>query len=248
MSDQRAGTSRADRVAAEADQAHAMMRRVSPEGRAEARRLREARSRRVRGLALGWLAIAVAVFLLYSVADRELGPFGADGFAGAIAVMLAACAILAFATRARTVAEPPSADAPMELLPDRLRAWATAQRPRLPAPAAATLDGIGARLDALAPHLAAAGPGSMEADALRRLVGGELPALVDQYRAVPTPLRAEPGPNGTSPDARLLHGLATVERRLTELTREAGAGALDGLSTHDRYLDAKYRPDEPLGR
>lgn len=234
----------------ETDQARAMIHRVSPQGRAEARRLRAARARRTRRLAVRWLVATALVFAGYAALNAAAGPFGPTGFMLAVAATLVACAILAALGRERPMAGPAVAPGELPLLPARAEAWIAAQRPSLPAPAATLLGAIGARVAALAPHLSRLDEQEPAADELRRLVGGELPGLVDQYRAVPAGLRAEPRADGATPDARLLHALGTVDRQLTDLTRRIGAGAADGLSTRDRYLESKYGTgpgDAPLG-
>lgn len=235
-------------TAAEAEQARATIRRLSPQGRAGARRLRAARARRARRLATGWLAVAVVVFAGYYALGAVAGPFGTTGLATATAVMLGACAVLAMRALPTPATAPTVAPGELPQLPARVEAWLADQRPALPAPAAALLDGIAARVAALAPHLAGLDADGEPADALRRLAGDELPGLVERYRAIPVPLRAEPGGDGTTPDARLLHALEVVDRELAALTRRIGAVAADGLSTHDRYLTGKYGTGAPEGR
>lgn len=231
----------------EADQAQAMIRRVSPQGRAEARRLRAARARRTQRLTLACAAIATAVYGSYVVLHQFGLPVTATGLVLATMVIVAACALLLMARRERTPAAPTVAPGELPLLPSRAEAWVASQRPALPAPAAVLLDGIGARIAALGPHLSGLDEVGAPADELRRLVGAELPGLVARYRAIPAGLRGEARADGETPDARLAHGLGVVDRQLADLTRRIGAGAADGLSTHDRYLESKYGDDASGG-
>ncbi len=235
-----------DEALAEANQAQAMIRRVSPQGRAEARRLREARARRTRRLAARWLGIAAVVFVGYWLLGAIAGPFGATGFAVAMGLILLGCALVAILGREKRTAKPVVGSGDLPLLPERTEAWMATQRPALPAPAVTLLDAIGLRIAGLRPQLASLDETGAPADELRKLVGTELPGLVDRYRAIPAALRGEARDDGATPDARLLHGLAVLDRQLTDLTRRLGAGAADGLSTHDRYLGVKYG-DSPAG-
>ncbi len=235
-----------DDALAEANQAQAMIRRVSPQGRAEARRLREIRARRTRRLAIRCGAVAMTVIAGYYLLSAAIGPFGPTGFPIAIAFLLLGCALVAILGREKRTAEPAVGPGDLPLLPDRTEAWMATQRPALPAPAVTLLDAIGLRIAGLRPQLASLDETGAPAEELRKLVGTELPGLVDQYRAIPAGLRGEARDDGATPDARLLHGLAVVDRQLTDLTRRIGAGAADGLSTHDRYLEGKYG-DTPAG-
>ena len=161
----------------------------------------------------------------------------------AIAMLLATIAILSIArTPEATPAALAASDLP--LLPQRTEAWLEKQRPALPAPAARLIDGIGLRLEALSPQLVGLGPAEPVAAELRKLLGTELPELVDGYRRVPESLRRT-SRDGPSPDRQLLDGLAVVEGELARMTEQLASGDLQKLAVQNRYLELKYKGEGP---
>src|SRR3546814_1429550 len=88
-------------------------------------------------------------------------------------------------------------------LPLRIEEWLERQRAALPAPAARLVDGIALKLEALTPQLQTLEPREPAAAEIRKLIGEELPELVNGYRRVPQSLRRD-GRNGMNPDKQLI--------------------------------------------
>lgn len=211
-------------------QAEAMRRRVSPEGRRLAA-LEQTRRRRATWRVVGRVLLcALLVVLAAGAWSRLAGPLTPIDLAAALVALLA----LAFVSLRRRSASPAIATASLPALPARTTAWLAEQRVLLPAPAVTLVDAIGARIEALSAQLTQLDPATPAADDLRKLLGRELPGLVDQYHAVPATMR------GGEVDAQLLHSLGVVDRQLDALTRQIASGAVDGLATQDRYLESKY--------
>jgi hypothetical protein len=116
------------------------------------------------------------------------------------------------------------------------------QRRALPAPAQELTDMIGQRLAGLGPQLARIDASHPDARELKRLVGDELPDLIDSYRHVPAQLRRADR-NGRVPERDLVDGLKLVDTRIAEITHNLGADDMDRLSSHKRYLEMRYQGD-----
>ncbi|MDB5717297.1 MAG: hypothetical protein JWM38_724 [Sphingomonas bacterium] len=221
------------------------LHRLSPEGRrlrarARARR-RKAMARIARRMFAAFLAILVAAFAW----GLFVGPIGLGGImAAALAVLLSWIAILSLSTPpAPTPAALAASDLP--LLPQRTEEWLEKQRPALPAPAVRLVDGIGLKLEALAPQLATLDPREPAAAEIRKLLCDELPELVNGYRRVPEALRRDVR-DGTSPDAQLIDGLNVVDGEIARMTAQLASGDLHKLATQGRYLELKYKGDGGL--
>ncbi len=115
-------------------------------------------------------------------------------------------------------------------------------RRALPAPAQELTDMIGQRLAGLGPQLARIDPGHPDARELKRLVGNELPELIDSYRHVPAQLRRADR-NGRVPERDLIDGLKLVDTRIEDIAQTLGADDMDRLSSHKRYLEMRYQGD-----
>ena len=115
-------------------------------------------------------------------------------------------------------------------------------RRALPAPATRLVDGIGLKLEILAPQLQALDEREPVAADIRRLIADELPELVKSYQRVPLNLRKE-GLNGISPDKQLVEGLAVVDEELDRLSKQLASGDLNRFATQGRYLELKYQGD-----
>jgi hypothetical protein len=219
-----------------------MLHRHSPEGRRIRQRQRERRRRAIakvlRRMILAFAAI-VAVAVGWGVV---IGPIGIGGLMGAVvAVLLAWVAIISLSTAPEPTPQVLAAS-DLPLLPQRTEEWLEKQRPALPAPAARLVDGIGLKLEALAPQLAALDPREPAAAEIRKLLCEELPELVDGYRRVPEGLRRE-SRDGPSPDRQLVDGLAVVDGEIARMTTQLASGDLHRLATQGRYLEIKYRGD-----
>lgn len=229
------------------EHAEELLRRLSPQARAAARRARDRRRRaalrRMRMMMLAALAVALAV-VGWGLAIGPVGPFGL--FVAIVATALAWTVLLAAARRPPAT---PAALATTDLaqLPQRTEAWLEAQRPALPAPAVRLIDGIGVRLEGLGAQLAGLSPGEPAAIEVRKLIGEELPELIGGYRRVPEALRREPPRNGgPTPDRQLVQGLELVDSELKRMAEQLAGGELDKLATQRRYLELKYRGTDGL--
>ncbi|UAK24382.1 hypothetical protein [Sphingomonas nostoxanthinifaciens] len=224
--------------------AEALLQRVSPEGRRLAARARQrrftARMKTARRLAAAMAAV-IAVAILWGLL---VGPIGQFGFLAALVAM--AVAWVAILLLSRTPAETPQtlAQSDLPLLPQRTEAWLQDQRAALPAPAARLVDGIGVRLEALAPQLVALDAREPVAAEVRKLLSIELPELIEGYRRVPTALRGG-ARDGPPPDRQLADGLGVVDEQLARISADLAAGDLQKLATQGRYLELKYGGEEP---
>lgn len=224
-----------------------MIHRVSPEGRAQA--LKEQRRRqRAQARVIGWMVVAAILIVAGVLAINAWAmPVGNLGVIAAIVASASACVAIMAASRPRAVPAASLTQVDLPRLADRTATWLEQQRPALPAPAAALLDGIGTRLEAMAPQLAGVDARVPAADAVRRLLGTELPALVSGYQGVPLTLRAQGWEGGLSADTQLLEGLATIDGEIARMTEQLARGAFDELAIQNRFLALKYREDGGLG-
>jgi hypothetical protein len=219
-------------------QAEEMLRRVSPEGRAQARRERLARAGRRNQLLARLALVALASLGVLIVLAQMVSPAISISAAAAVMVLLTILVL----SRAGTLKHGREAlsDAPLKTLPSDASAWLAAQRRALPAPAVRLADGLERRLDELAPQLARLDPVEPAANAVKKLVATELPALIEGWRAVPASLRSAPQANGRSPDEQLVDGFALIDEELARMTEQLSRGALDEVATQGRYLELKY--------
>ena len=226
-------------------QAEEMLRRVSPEGRAQAKRERQARARR-RNRVIGQL---VTLLLAATLLPILLSIAGLPPEAGLVVFAAVLAGGAAWMSRRRTNASRAEAlvTADLPQLPAQASAWLSAQRKALPAPAVRLADSLSTRLDELQPQLARLSPQEPAAEAVRKLIATELPGLVDGWKAVPPSLRRQPGATGRTPDAQLADGLKLIDGEVARMTEQLARGALDEVATHGRYLELKYRGEGGLG-
>jgi hypothetical protein len=225
------------------EQAEALLRRISPEARRLATRARQRRwqafIRRLARAAMAMLAIAFAAGMF----GLLVAPIGIEGLLLAFVAMAVAAGTILFWPAAPEPTAELLVKTDLAALPLRTEEWLERQRPALPAPAARLVDGIGLKLEALAPQLQTLDPREPAAAEIRKLIGEELPELIDGYRRVPQDLRRD-GRNGMSPDKQLVEGLAVVESELSRMTEQLASGDLDKLATQGRYLELKYKGGE----
>lgn len=220
--------------------AEALLQRVSPEGRQRARRDRQRRTAAALRTGRRLLVATAAVFLAALLWGVAIGPIGQLGFLGALVAMAVAWAAILLAARSPVETPERLVQSDLARLPGRTEAWLQAQRPALPPPAARLVDGIGQRLEAIAPQLADLDPAEPAAAEIRKLLAEELPELVQGYRRVPLSLRRD-GRDGIAPDKQLLDGLGVVESELDRMSEQLAAGDLHKLATQGRYLELKYK-------
>jgi hypothetical protein len=171
-----------------------------------------------------------------------LGPVGTTGLMLAVLGFVVGTAALLVFPRGDSANGEVVPTTDLALLPLRTEEWLASQRPALPAPAARLVDGIGMRLEALAPQLQRLDEREPAAAAVKRLIGDDLPELVAGYQRVPKHLRVD-GINGLSPDKQLLDGLALVDSELARMSEQIASGDLNQLATQKRYLEIKYQGD-----
>jgi hypothetical protein len=219
-----------------------LLSRFSPEGRRQARRARARRRKRAWLIMRRTLLAVVAILVAAAAWGLLVSPLGLEGVMLVVAALIAAPMVIAWLSREPPFTPDTLVKADLARLPGQTEAWLVGQRLALPRPARQIADGIGDRLAALTPQLATLDPRTPAASAIRKLIGEELPELVNGYGRVPEPLRAVPR-NGTSPDAQLVDGLRTVESELDRMSGLLASGDLDALATQRRYLEIKYRDD-----
>jgi hypothetical protein len=160
----------------------------------------------------------------------------------AFLAMLAAMCAGVFFSRERLVPVEKLREVDLKRLPQSTDRWLQAQRRALPAPAITLVNDIGRKLDTLGVQLQTLDEREPIAGELRRLIGDELPELVNGYNRVPQHLRRD-GLNGMSPDKQLVDGLGVVDTELTRLSEQLASGDLNTLATQGRYLELKYQGD-----
>ena len=211
---------------------------ASTASRARQRQVQDV-GKRLKRIALAVVAIVVAAFVTGAV-------IGGIGIVGFLAMTLAIIAAIFFFGARSAEPKPVSYErlvqSDIKTLPAQTERWLSAQRPQLPAPAVQLVDRIGQRLETLAPQLARVDNETPEAQEVRKLVGEQLPAFVNDYARVPPTLRGE-ARNGRTPDAELVDGLKLIEQEIAEMTQRLAAGDLDQLSTRGRFLEMKYRDE-----
>lgn len=211
---------------------------------------RSAKSRRRRQQEIGKRAVRIAIAdVAIIVAAIVIGMFVPLGMFGALAVMAALIAATVFF--AIFPIEPEASpekfhETPLKALPRQTDAWLERQRPALPAPAASLIDSIGMRLDTLGAQIATLDEREPAAAEVRKLVGEQLPELINGYRRVPEPLRRVER-NGATPDAQLVEGLKLIDEEIGQMTSQLAQGDLDLLATRGRYLQIRYRGDDGIG-
>ena len=234
----------ADRVVADAE---ALLQRVSPEGRKLAQRQRQRRNR-ARIKALGRAIIASLVIIAAAIGwGIVVGPIGQMGFLAVLVAMAVAWfAIFAIGHEPQETVQSLAAS-DITLLPQRTEAWLQRQRPALPAPAQRLADGIGVRLEQLSPQLAGLDPREPAAAEVRKLLSIELPELIEGYARVPLSMRRTEIDGGQSPDRQLTDALRVVDEQLGEISAGLATGDLRRLATQQRYLELKYKDEDPAG-
>ena len=234
-------------VDAQIERARASMARISADYRDGARGALRGHSRRVRrgaatlGRRVALIAAANAVLLIAAaIIGATLLPLGIFGALAVLLLMVAVTLVIALAPVARPPSEATLREADIKVLPARTERWLEAQRPALPAPARTLVDRIGLRLEALSPQLVTLDAGTEQAHEVRRLIGEQLPAFVNDYARVPPTLRATPR-NGKTPDAELVDGLKLIEQEIGDMTQRLAQSDLDALATRGRFLELKYK-------
>ena len=230
-----------NRVMADAE---ALLQRVSPEGRRLAQRQRQRRNRVLLKAFLRALAATVAI-ILAAIAVGWVIPIGQIGFLVALVAILASWVVVFAMSHEPEETVQTLAASDITMLPQKTEAWLQRQRAALPAPAQRLADGIGLKLEQLAPQVASLDPRAPAAAEVRKLLSVELPELIDGYTRVPLNLRQDAG-NGIAPDKQLVEALSVVDSELARMSADLASGDLNKLSTQGRYLQLKYKDDDGL--
>lgn len=228
-----------NRVMADAE---ALLQRVSPEGRRLAQRQRQRRNRVLFKAFVRALGATIAIILAATAVGWVI-PIGQIGFLAALVAILAAWVVMFAISHEPEETVQTLASSDITLLPQKTEAWLQRQRAALPAPAQRLADGIGLKLEQLAPQVASLDPREPAAAEVRKLLSVELPELIDGYTRVPLNLRQDAG-NGIAPDKQLVEALSVVDSELARMSADLASGDLNKLATQGRYLELKYKDDD----
>jgi len=231
------------------EEASHYMRKWSNDARRSARRKRKRRMlRRLFRAALAMLFVTFIVIPAMIASGFLLGPKGYEGVVAAPLVLLVAYSGILYWTFRRpklpTPQKLPAGNA-IALLPAQTDEWLDEQRHLLPWAAQRQLESLSARLDALTPQVASLDPQTPAAAEVRRLLGEELPDLVRGYSKVPDALAKQPLYGGKSPERQLIEGLETIDKQISRVHEQLAKDDLHALATHQRYLELKYKGDDP---
>jgi hypothetical protein len=180
--------------------------------------------------------------------------FGPHGFVGLLLAplfLVIAWTVILRWTLKQPVPKPVTAPLPLASgdlaqLPEKTEAWIEQESKLLPWAAQTELERISQKLVQLAPQLkglAAASPAGAD---VQRLLGEELPTLVQGYRKLPEALAREPFYDGPSPEQKLIEGLSIIDGELTRMQARLAREDLHALAAHQRYLELKYARKEKL--
>lgn len=205
--------------------------------------LRDATRRAGRAAREAWVRATRAVGVL-GVSGIGAGVYGAAvGGLGVeallIGVPLAGAAAVGAAllpTRRRLPPLPKLAELPPARLVPVAREWFERRRATLPRAAAPVAARVLARLDAMAPLVAALPAGDPRVADLRRLLADHLPRLVEAYAAVPEAARAADGAVGAS----VVTGLGAAVGELDRLWADLSGAKVRDLAVEGRFLEERY--------
>jgi len=186
---------------------------------------------------IAWAALATVLVLFITGLIIPIGTTGV--MIGALVFFLVALGIVLMpGERLPDAAALPTTA--LAQLPLKTESWLAAQRAMLPAPAQRLADGIGIKLETLAPQLQMLDEREPAAAEIRRLIADELPELVKGYGRVPEPLRRVDR-DGMMPEKQLVEGLQVVDSELARMSEQLARGDLEKLATQGKYLELKYQ-------
>lgn len=189
---------------------------------------------------------ALAVSAAASIVEFEVHPLGPIGMIAAILAFAIACVAIFVTSRGSAVGAASLNQEKLDRLPMQTQTWLERQRPALPSGCAPILDSISVRLDELAPQLGAVDAREPAADAVRRLLATDLPALVGGFQAVPPSLRGRIGAGGRSADSQLIDGLEIIDGEMRRMSEQLARGSFNELATQGRFLETKYEATSGL--
>ncbi len=191
---------------------------------------------------VGRIAAADIAIIIAAIVVGWFVPLGIGGAMLVMGALIAATLLLAIFPLTPDVKPEALAQTPLKQLPLKTEQWLETQRPALPAPAQTLVDGIGVRLEGLAPQLQTLDEQEPAAAEVRKLVGEQLPELLKGYARVPTALRGVER-NGKTPDQQLADGLRVIDDQIAGMSAQLAEGDLNLLATRGRFLEIKYRED-----
>ncbi len=186
--------------------------------------------------------IVIALFAIWVTAGIAGLVLDGIGFAGVMAVLVAAVLAIAILGNYPKMKVPKRADlnrGDVKQMVGRTELWLEAQRPALPPPAVTLVDQIGVQLDTLGLQLDGLDQQHPKAREIRTLVGEQLPEMIDSYRRIPAQLRTEQRAGGSADD-QLTDSLGKISGEIDNITRQLAEGSLDDLAIRNRYLDYKF--------
>ena len=189
---------------------------------------------------LGRIVAAVAAIWLAASAVGVI--INGIGWAGIILTIFASAIALTLFTRYPAFELPSRsslATGDTKTLVGRTELWLENQRRALPPPAIKLVNHIGLQLDALGLQLKDIDPAHPAMADVRKLVGEDLPGVVDGYQKIPEHLRYEPR-GGSNPNQQFMAALGLISAEIDSVTRQLASGAIDDLAIKTRYLDYKY--------
>lgn len=218
----------------------------SQEGRAAARRLRQRGGSGVRKRVVRAAGVLVATFIVLALFYGVFGAIGIDGFILLVAALAIALGTALFwpARKAQAPTIDTIRNAELAALPVRVERWLEARRAALPTTAARQVDELLLRLEVLATQLEKVEGSAPVVQDARKLIGEELPRLVESFTSIPEAYRQR----GSEAEAQLHEGLETISAELKRLSEQLARGDLDRLAIEGRFLEIKYRQgDAPSG-
>ncbi|MCJ8158096.1 hypothetical protein [Sphingomonas sp. LaA6.9] len=228
------------------ERAGALIGRLSPQAQRLQQRVRQ--KRRAHFLKkLGRVVIAGgAIMVASALFGLFFAPIGSTGVMLAFGLWILAAWVLMVYPKFPEASTETLVQTDLKYLPAQTEVWLANQRKALPAPSQRLLDGIGVRLETLAPQLQSIDPREPAAVEVRKILADHLPELVNGYRRVPETLRGERQANGQTPDQQLEAGLKLIDEEIGEMTRNIAAGDLHSLATQGKFLELKYRGAEGI--
>lgn len=200
-----------------------------------------------------WLLMTLSSVVIITTMISQgwlFGPKGIEGLLIAPMVLFASWMVIVyfmwFHKRSPTALPAPAVkpNSSVAQLPAQTDSWLESQRDLLPGLAQVKLDSISLQLERIAPQLQALDAQTPAASEARRLLGEELPELIQSYHKVPRSLRSQPLNGGSTPERQLIEGLETIDEQLKRMHEDLAASDLKALATHQRYLELKYRGSE----
>lgn len=181
----------------------------------------------------------VAILVAAGIAGAILNGIGFYGVMLTVLAMVVAAFVLVRYPRLKTPKRADLKTPDVKQMVGRTELWLEHQRGALPPPAAKLVNDIGAQLDELQLQLAEVDQNHPTATQIRKLVGEDLPEMIDGFRRIPESMRHKQNA-GTTPAQQLEEGLRVIGGELDSINHQLAQGSLDDLAIRGRYLEYKY--------